>query len=221
MRLTSFLALLLAFTAPAQNAPARIKVACVGDSITYGHGIKDRARDTYPAQLQQLLGDRHDVQNFGVSGRTLLQRGDFPYRKEKAFGDAKAFAPNIVIIKLGTNDTKPQNWKFKDDFPADAKALIQEFQNLPGKPKVYVCRPVPVYPPGAFNIRADVLDNELLPALDQAAKETGAQVIDLHTALSDRPDLFPDKVHPNEAGAKLMAQTIAKSLTAPQPAAKP
>jgi lysophospholipase L1-like esterase len=214
------LVLFLTTTAPAQDAPAaKTKVACVGDSITFGAGIKDRAHNSYPAQLQQMLGDRYDVRNFGVSGRTMLKHGDFPYWKEKAFQDAKDFAPNVVIIKLGTNDTKPQNWKFKDEFVADATALVREFQGLPSKPKVYVCRPVPVVPPGAFNISADVLDNGVIPALDQAAKETGAQVIDLHATLADHPDLLPDKVHPNAEGAKLMAQAIAKVLTAKERAA--
>jgi lysophospholipase L1-like esterase len=215
--LSSILALpllLLAFTSPAQEAPAaRTKIACVGDSITFGAGIKDRQQNSYPAQLQTLLGDRYDVRNFGVSGRTLLKHGDFPYWKEKAFQDAKDFAPNVVIIKLGTNDTKPQNWKFKDEFAADAKALVQEFQKLPSHPTVYLCRPVPVVPPGAFGIRTDVLDKEVIPALDQVAKETGAPVIDLHAVLADHPDLLPDKVHPNAEGAKLMAQAIAKTLT--------
>ena len=214
------IALFFTTAALSQDAPAaKTRVACVGDSITFGAGIKDRARNSYPAQLQQMLGDRYDVRNFGVSGRTMLKHGDFPYWKEKAFQEAKDFGPNIVIIKLGTNDTKPQNWKFKDEFEADAKALVREFQGLPSKPKVYVCRPVPVVPPGAFNISAEVLDNGVIPALDQAAKETGAEVIDLHATLAGHADLLPDKVHPNAEGAKLMAQAIAKELTAKEPAA--
>ena len=160
-----------------------------------------------------LLGDGYLVKNFGVSGRTLLKHGDYPYWKEKALQSAKDFAPDIVIIKLGTNDTKPQNWKFKDEFAADAKAMVQEFQNLPSKPKVYLCHPVPAFP-GNFGIRDEVIKNEVIPAIDQVAKETGAAVIDLYTALADHKDLFPDKVHPNDAGATLMAQAVQKALTA-------
>jgi lysophospholipase L1-like esterase len=210
---------LLPLPTRAQDVPVlKTRVACVGDSITFGAGIKDRAHNSYPAQLQQMLGDRYDVRNFGVSGRTMLKHGDYPYWKEKAFADAREFAPNIVVIMLGTNDTKPQNWKFKDEFAADAKALVQEFQGLASKPKVYLCRPVPVFPPGAFNIRADVLKDGVIPAVDQVAKETGAQVIDLYAALDGHADLFPDKVHPNAEGAKLMAEAVAKAVAAKEPA---
>src|SRR4051812_7771397 len=92
-----------------EKPDGKIKVACVGDSITFGAGIKDRDKNSYPAQLQGLLGSGYEVKNFGVSGATLLKEGDKPYWKEKAFEAAKKFEPNIVIIKLGTNDSKPQN----------------------------------------------------------------------------------------------------------------
>ena len=67
----------------------KIKIACIGNSITYGSGIKDRANDSYPAVLNRLLGkDRYDVRNYGVGARTLLNKGDHPYMKEQAYRDA-------------------------------------------------------------------------------------------------------------------------------------
>lgn len=200
-----------------KSASGITKIACVGDSITYGAGIKDREHDSYPAQLQAMLGKSYEVKNFGVNGATLLKNGDKPYWKEKAFKSAKDFAPDIVIIKLGTNDTKPQNWAHKDEYAADAKALVEEFSALPSKPKIYLCHPVPAYP-GNWGIRDEVIKNEVVPLIDKVAKETGATVIDLYSALSDQAALFPDKVHPNAAGAKIMASTIAKALTANAPA---
>ncbi|HOV77962.1 MAG TPA: GDSL-type esterase/lipase family protein, partial [Sedimentisphaerales bacterium] len=97
-------------------------VACIGDSITYGSGIADRANDSYPAQLQRILRQYDpawQVSNFGVSGATLLRRGDKPYIRESAYTAALASKPDIVVIKLGTNDSKPQNWQYKEDFVAD------------------------------------------------------------------------------------------------------
>ena len=47
----------------------------------------------------------------------------------------------------------------------------------------------------------------------QVAKESNANIIDLNTALAGRKDLFPDTVHPNPAGAKLMAETVCQALT--------
>lgn len=82
-----------------------IKVACIGNSITYGSGIPDRPRDSYPSQLARMLGEKWEVRNFGVGGRTLLKKGDFPFWKEEAYSQAKAFLPDVVIIKLGEENT--------------------------------------------------------------------------------------------------------------------
>jgi len=227
--LSIFVAAVLAFVLPirpaqADDKPAAgvTKIACVGDSITYGAGVADREHNSYPAQLQKLLGKEYEVKNFGVSGATFLKNGDKPYWKEKAFTSAKDFAPDIVIIKLGTNDTKPQNWKHKDEFATDAKAMVEEFAALPTKPKIYLCHPVPAFP-GNFGIRDEVIKNEVNPLVDQVAKETKSTVIDLYAALADYGKLFPDKVHPNAAGATVMTATIYKVLTgkdAPTPAPK-
>ena len=96
--------------------PDAIKVACIGNSITDGFGIDMRTAYGYPAQLQQLLGKDYWVKNFGVSSRTMLNKGDYPYMNEMAWKDALAFKPDIVIIKLGTNDSKPENWQYAAEF---------------------------------------------------------------------------------------------------------
>src|SRR4051812_1868247 len=58
---------------------APIRVACVGDSITFGYGIKDRDHNSYPAQLGVMLGNKWEVRNFGVNGVTALRKGTRPY----------------------------------------------------------------------------------------------------------------------------------------------
>ena len=103
---------LRSFKAPRKDA---VRVACVGNSITYGAGIKNRSHDSYPSVLGRLLGDKYWVKNFGVSARTMLNKGDRPYMKEQAYQQALAFNPNIVVIKLGTNDSKSFNWVHKAD----------------------------------------------------------------------------------------------------------
>jgi acyl-CoA thioesterase I len=188
------------------------KVACVGDSITYGSGITDRKNDSYPSQLQRMLGPDWQVRNFGVSGATLLNNGDRPYTKQKQYQPALDFKPDIVVIMLGTNDSKPQNWSHKDDFVADYKSLIGAFRSANPAAKIYVCLPVPAFP-GGYGIREEIIAPDILSMVKQVATETGAPVIDLHTALIGYGSQFPDKIHPNASGARVMAATIYQTLT--------
>lgn len=192
-----------------------IKVACVGDSITEGGGADNPAVNAYPVVLGRLLGAGYQTRNFGVSDTTLLKHGSRPYWKESAFVNATNYAPDIVTIKLGTNDSKPENWKFKHEFADDLRAMIDVFANLPSKPRVFVCLPVPM--PAAYAIQfplhnPGVIKNEIIPLIKQVAKEKGIPTIDLYTALSGRPELFPDNLHPNVAGTAIIAKTLHGAL---------
>jgi lysophospholipase L1-like esterase len=204
---------ILAFATPAcaDDRKDLVRVACIGDSITYGAGVEDREKNCYPTVLQSILGDRYEVRNYGVSGATLLAKGDKPYVKESAYAKAIEFQPNIVIIKLGTNDTKPKNWQHADDFTADYKSLIASFQKLESKPRVILCTPVPAYPEN-FGISDDRIRTGVKPKLESLGEDLQLPVIDLYAALSNKKELFPDKVHPNAEGAKVMAETVAAAL---------
>ena len=186
------------------NYEGPVKVACVGDSITQGAGTRGA---TYPKQLQSFFGDDWEVENFGVSGRTLMAKGDYPYTSEKAYQNALAMKPDVVVIMLGTNDTKKQNWKFKQDFYSDYQQLVRSFQELESKPRIYVCRPVPVIGEGSFGITEAGIQ-EQIPQVNQLAEEMGLGVIDVYAALKDFPELIPDRVHPNARGAKKIAEAV-------------
>ena len=201
-----FLAMLLASVAALAAEP--IKVACVGDSITAGYGVEPGK--SYPSQLQALLGDGYKVGNFGVSGRTLLSKGDKPYVKEKAYQEALAMKPDIVIIMLGTNDTKPQNWKFEKEFEADYKALVESFKNLDSKPRIFLCRPSPG-PDKPGNIFEGTL-KKLRPRIDRLASSLGCKVIDMNAAIAGKKGMLSDTVHPNAAGSAELAKAAAKAI---------
>ncbi|MEG0456049.1 MAG: GDSL-type esterase/lipase family protein, partial [Bacteroides sp.] len=110
-------------------AQKQIKVACVGNSITYGSGLADPKTQSYPSQLQQLLGEAYEVGNFGKPGATLLNKGHRPYMEQSEYKDALAFAGDIVVIHLGINDTDPRNWPhYRDYFVKDYLALIDSFR---------------------------------------------------------------------------------------------
>jgi alpha-L-fucosidase 2 len=191
----------------AQAGRAKIRVACIGASITFGHGIPDREKNCYPAQMQNLLGTGYEVRNYGVSGRTMLKHGDAPYWKEEAYRQALEFNPNVVVIDLGGNDSKPENWQFKAEFADDTRAMIASFRVLPAKPRVLLCLPMPAFKT-TFGINDEVIVREQTPILRQVAFETATELVDLHTAFLDKRSWFADNIHPNAEGAALMAKII-------------
>ncbi len=201
---------LRSFKAPRKDA---VRVACIGNSITFGAGIKNRSRDSYPSVLARMLGDNYWVKNFGVSARTMLNKGDHPYMNEPAYKNALAFNPNIVVIKLGTNDSKSFNWKYKADFMKDAQNMINAFKGLPSQPKIYLCYPSKAYLTGG-GINDDIISKEIIPMIKKLAKKNDLSVIDLHTAMDGMPELFPDRIHPNEKGAQVMAKAVYQSISA-------
>jgi lysophospholipase L1-like esterase len=193
----------------AETAGEPVRVACVGDSITYGAGIRERDEKSYPAQLQALLGDGYLVENFGVSGATLLKEGNKPYWKLKAFTEAREFQPDLVIIKLGTNDSKPGNWKHADQFKPNYIELIESFRALDSQPAVVICRPVPVFAT-RWGINNQTVVEEVIPRIEAVAEATGVKLVDLYAPLEGKPELVPDKVHPNAEGAGVIAETLHK-----------
>ncbi|MCJ8165880.1 GDSL-type esterase/lipase family protein [Pontibacter sp. E15-1] len=190
-------------------AQAKIKVACVGNSITEGASLTE----TYPQKLQKLLGEEYEVRNYGIGGRTLLKKGDFPYWKEAKYADVLAWNPDIVLIKLGTNDSKPQNWQYKDEFVRDYKKFVKSFKKLPADPQVYVCYPVPVFE-DKWGINEAVVKNEVLPAVKKIARKTRVKTIDLYTPFLGKGTLTKDGIHPNDEGAALIAREVYKALQA-------
>jgi lysophospholipase L1-like esterase len=201
-----------------------VRVACVGDSITFGSGL----HPTYPARLGQWLGTNYDVRNFGVSATTLLHRGDYPYIGRPAYTNALEFKADIVVIDFGANDSKHpndgsldatnsvNNWQHKADFTGDYMEMIAAFRQANPAAKIYICYPTPDFP-GRWGINERTIREEMIPLIRTVADETGATVIDLHSALAGKAELFPDTVHPNDEGAKLMAVEIFHALTGKLP----
>jgi lysophospholipase L1-like esterase len=188
--------------------PDAIRVACIGNSITDGHGIDMATAYGYPAQLQQLLGKDYWVKNFGVSARTMLNKGDYPYMNEMAWKDAQAFKPDIVIIKLGTNDSKPENWQYGKEFKKD----LQQMVNALKPAKIYLCTPIPAFK-STWNINDDVIVKEIIPIQQKVAKENGLQIIDLHTLYANDGDkMLDDGIHPDGKGARRMAEIISAAI---------
>ena len=194
-------------------APDAVRVACIGDSITDGHGIDLRDVNGYPAQMQKMLGSGYNVKNFGLSARTLMNSGDLPYMNESIWQDALAFNPDIVVIMLGTNDSKDHNWVHKKDFSGDLQKMVRALTALPAQPKIYLCKPIPASDNG-WTISESVITGEIDPLLEKAVKKEKLEgLIDLHAALEGHPEMIQeDGVHPNAQGVRKMAETVAKVI---------
>lgn len=188
------------------------KIACVGDSITYGSGIKGRDSLSYPQQLQNMLGKKYEVKNFGVSGATMLKKGNNPYWVQHKYQQTLNFNPEIIILMLGTNDSKPINWdNYKDEFTSDYTAMISNFKKLKSKPKIYLGIPPPVVK-NRWGIQKKIVESELRDIIINIAKYNSLEVIDFYDVLKGKPLLIPDNVHPNAEGAKLMAIEVDRKL---------
>jgi acyl-CoA thioesterase-1 len=191
-------------------AGAPVKVACVGDSITAGVGASADQRN-YPSLLGDLLGPKYNVVNFGESGATLLKNGDSPYWQRGSYARSAAFGPNIVVILLGTNDSKPQNWAKKSEFAADYAALLDYYAALPTHPKLFACLPTPVPHPN-YGINEPAVDEEL-PIIREVALQKGATIIDVHSLMPDDNADFVDGVHPSNGGYVLLTSAIYQGMT--------
>ena len=194
---------------------AKIRVACVGNSITYGTGIADRDHYSYPVQLQQMLGDRYEVANFGKPGATLLRHGHRPYFEQKEFRDALGFRADIAVVHLGINDTDPRNWpNYRDEFVSDYLALVDSLRHANPKMRVIIARLTPIadrHP--RFMSGTKQWHDEIQQAIETVASVSGSELIDFHAPLYPYPNLLPDAVHPNPEGAGLLARTVYGGIT--------
>jgi lysophospholipase L1-like esterase len=191
--------------------PDTIQIACVGNSITVGMGLTNPELERYPSQLGGLLGDNYQVKSFAVSGRTMLKKGDYPIWNESIFKEALDFKPDIVVILLGTNDTKPHNWIHKEDYIPDYIAMIDTFRQAETKPRIYACYPAPSFSDN-WGIRNAIITGDIIPMIDTIVDSTGISLIDFYNPLLDKAALFPDGIHPNSDGALEMAKIVESTL---------
>lgn len=221
--ITALIIILFFASAGLVKEKRKIKVACIGDSITFGARLKDRDTNSYPAQLQKLLGENYYVENFGVGSCTLIRKGNPNVWSQLEI--IKEANPDIVIISLGTNDTcggKRKCWDHKNDYPDDYRDLIDTLRTFSSEPQIWICAPTPMVleTPGLDSARmVDLKERqprlqELIVEVKKVAVEKETSFIDLNTPMAKSPELFTEKdgVHPNKAGYLFIAELVHRAI---------
>lgn len=197
-----------------------LKVACVGNSITYGAGVANADKNSYPAQLSYRLGDGYEVRNFGANSATMLSNGNYPYVTTGQYKASLEYKPDIVIIKLGTNDSKSYNRdKIKEGYKRDYQALIDSYKALPSKPRIVLMTPVPCYiTDNEFTGANSVYEKEIIPAITELAYENSLETVDLYHTFNKnvwQEHIMPDKLHPTSIGMSTIADRVSTIFTRP------
>jgi acyl-CoA thioesterase-1 len=181
----------------------KIRVACVGDSITEG--------SSYVKDLAILLGKNYTVGKFGTGYASVTLASDKPYANQTVFVEAKEFKPDIVVIMLGTNDAITMYQPIIGNFTRDYKALIAAFRDLPSKPEVYLVVPPPIFN-DSIGPNSTILEQQIIPQIRQIASETNTPLIDFHQELLVHPEYSSDGVHVTEAGSMVVAEKIGQAI---------
>ena len=190
---------------------ALVRVSCIGDSITAGFGLEDWD-ESYPNQLYYILGDRYVVNpNLGKSGAAVWRHSLLPYNSTKEYREAIEWCTDALVICLGANDTVYQiNDSFCQEFKDDYIALIRNLKSKMIDSKVFVCKVLPMFGKENARFAASVpIINELIVSVAQAC---GATLVDLNTPFASKAGLFSDGLHPNEEGARIIAETVSTVL---------
>ena len=213
-----------------QSSPGKIRVACIGDSITYGKGMTNRVEECYPARLQRLLGDRYEVRNFGDSGSGIYlhtMRGDKPraWRLRGEYAAARAFRPDIVICNLGINDATTYMNEYvhgQDGKPKLERGLfrrqyvdmLESFAHGGKRPRYIIWTKLgPTGKKHALKGKpfAFVMEHDL----EQVARDVGAETLDMYTPLVplvETSHFCQDGIHPEGGAQKVIAEITAAQI---------
>ncbi len=214
----NFVLLMVRTLMPPERADKkRRRIACIGDSITFGAGVmQTRKTAAWTSVWEKKLGKDFQVLNYGVSGATLQQEGDFPYRKVGYLKRLKKAQPELILLMLGTNDAKPYNWD-ESRFAREYEELILELRDKPWPHRLVLMAPPKAFPEEksgviAFDIENEPIRDVIRPLASSLGRKYGLQVIDLYALTEEHPEYFDDGVHPNELGNRVIAEQIQKEI---------
>ena len=186
-------------------------IACLGDSITYGHGVSQtRKTDAWPFVLQRLFGGSRKVLNFGICGATAIESTPDSYEASGLLDKALSSGAEVFILMLGTNDTKDRCWN-QESYAQDMKHIINRI--LDKKPeKLFLMLPPKAFCDDngdtAFGVSDEKIKLGVIPELKKLAAEFDLPIIDLYSLTEQHPEYYLEGVHPNIQGNKVIAEHI-------------
>ena len=187
------------------------KIACIGDSITWGFTLLNPWKQSYPALLQARLGEEYEVRNFGYNDAAARFDADMPYVRKRVYRNSLEWAPDIVLLMLGTNDTKKRNWN-PEIFRRDYRAIVESYLNLPSHPRVILIAPIRIFllmGRPLLGLYPETMENGVRPAILETARALNLDVIDLKDLFADNR-YCRDGVHPQREGTRMMEEAIAR-----------
>lgn len=203
------------------DAENKIKVACVGDSIT--EGLQCETNDRYPEQLQTLLGEGYEVGNFGLSGANVIKAGA-SYIGCGDYNESIAMTPDIVVIMLGTNDIMANPFDFSNskivtEFKEDYTRLINKYKAINDNVKlILMSSPACKTSRGESYVKSDYAIGTYIRNLTkELAAENGCVYVDIYGYTKENFDLngnidYYDDVHFNATGCRKLAAKVYEAI---------
>jgi lysophospholipase L1-like esterase len=197
------------------------KIVFLGDSITQGGG----GPKGYVTLIKNALAEKHkdlgiEVINAGISGNKVP---DLQRRLDK---DVIARKPTLVVIYIGINDVwhglnDPAKGTSKEKFEEGLKEIIGKIQSAGAS--VVLCTPTVIGEKTGGGNKADTRLDEYSDISRKIAKDLKLPLCDLRKAFVDnlkesnkenkeRGVLTSDTVHLNEAGNRVVAETMLKTI---------
>ena len=186
-----------------------IRVACIGDSITWGFTLLNPWKQSYPAVLQEKLGEDYEVRNFGYNDASARFDADTPYVNKRVYRESLSWNPDIVLLMLGTNDTKKRNWD-PEIFRRDYRRIVESYRALPSNPRVILIAPIRIFllmGRPLLGLYPDTMEQGVRPAIREMAADMGLELIDLQDLFTDST-YCRDGIHPQKTGARMLADAI-------------
>ena len=191
-------------SAAASAAATKTKVACIGDSLTRGYLLEDA--QSYPAQLQQLLGAQYEVRNFGHTSSYVIDDGPVEYRNTEDYSAAIQYDADILIFMFGSNDVGAYNFTplyFQNQY----RELIDSFRQTKKNPKIYL-----IIAPDSHDLHFGLIQQTIQPVMTLGQQLSATVINPYYLFLGHPEDYLSDGLHLTATAYGKLAQLVLRAM---------